>query len=231
MHTKTAFVDDVLMAREFRAGDFVRRTNYRSILVTPFVGRVVYSNTNTGVVMVQWPYGAVLEPPTELIKVGSLDFLPPLELDQAYSTYEKSLYSGTESKSKDDAKWRKSVASSIVSDFESLTMPVYRAACAAMNDGLNEVDAFVRLSSEFGDEYGFDTVKRTVSNLYSAGRRYALYWKESQRKYRRSRGETASGSYNCPRCKTGMTKRRYTHKADIRQCNACGFAIRGEDII
>lgn len=231
MKSHVAFVDDVLMSREFRTGDFVRRANTRNLLLTPFVGRVIYSNTNTGVVMVQWPYGPVLEPPTELVKVGSIDFIPPLELDQTYSTYERSLYSGNAKKEKEYSKWRKSLASSIVSEFESNTMPVYKMACEAMGSGLSEVECFTKVSSELGSQYGFDVVKRTVSNLYNQGRRLALYWRASERKYKASKREVASGSYICPKCHSAMKKTRFSHRQDLKQCYDCGFAILNADIL
>jgi hypothetical protein len=231
MHNKTAYVDNVQMAREFRAGDIVRRANYRDTLMTPYVGRVIYSNTETGVVMVQWPFGAYLEVPTELVRAGSVDFLPPLKLDQSYSTYEKSRYMNTEESAKSDEKWRKSLASDIVSDFESFTQPLYIKACQLFHDGVEEVTAANRLASECGHIYGFDTVDRTVKNLYGAGRRLALYWGNANRKYKRSQGEKATGIIKCPRCATKMYDRRYRQGKNIKQCRSCGFSIHSRDIM
>lgn len=226
-----SFVDDKMYSQEFSSGDVVRRTNIRDFVITPYVGRVLYSNTNTGVVMVQWPWGAVVEPPTELVKVGSNDFLPPLKLDSSYSTYEKSLYSSDPEKTKSDEKWRKSIASSIVTEYEVQTRPVYVAACKAFHDSVPEIEAVMRVASEYAEEFGFDTVRRTVGNLYGLGRRVALYWANSQRKYQTSRSEKMSGKMKCPRCSSKLSNRVYRANKSIMQCRGCGFSIHKRDII
>lgn len=228
-----AFVDDKLYSQEFASGDIVRRVNIRDYIITPYVGRVIYANYNTGIVMVQWPWGAVVEPPTELIKVGAgnHDFVPPLKLDTSYSTWEKESYGFTTDSVKADEKWRKSIASSIVSEYEHQTKPVYVAACKAYYDSVPEVEAITRIAAEYADEYGFDTVRRTVGNLYGLGRRVALYWKNSQRKYKTSQAERASGKLKCPRCSSRMANRIYRANRAIKQCRSCGFSIHNRDII
>jgi hypothetical protein len=180
--------------------------------------------------MVQWPWGAVSEPPAELVKVGSNDFLPPMKLDQSYSTWEKSKYTTSPEIEKDDTKWRKSVASTIVRDFERETFPVYRAACQAFHSGTSEMDAIVKISSSLGSEYGYDVVRRTVGNLYGLSRRIAIYWKNSQRQYQVSQSERATGRLSCPRCAGKLASRRYRANRDIMQCRACGFSIHQRDL-
>ena len=76
MH-KTAFVDNQLAARAFHTDDSVRKAGQRGLLLSPYVGRVVFSNTETGYVQVQWPWGVEQEVATELIKDTSGDLLPP----------------------------------------------------------------------------------------------------------------------------------------------------------
>jgi hypothetical protein len=110
-----AFVDDVAYAKEFRTGDLVRKSNIRDLIVTPFVGRVLYSNTATGKVSVQWPWGQEIESPTELVKAHTTD-VGFDNFDTSLSTWESARYKSVDEKS--DAKWRNGLASLIVDEFE-----------------------------------------------------------------------------------------------------------------
>lgn len=228
---RVAFVDDKLYAREFRTGDCVRKTGLRDFVLTPYVGRVLYSNTDTGVVQVQWPWGVENNTPSELVHDNSGDFGPPSHIDQSYSTYESSRWTSSPESEKNDAKWRSSLASSLVEEFESLTMPIYRAACKAWYDGTPELDALENLSGRFANSFGYDVVRRTVSNLYEHGRRVAIYWANSNRKYRATKSERDSGSLSCPRCASSLKPRVYRHGKRIMQCRACGFSIHNRDLM
>ena len=86
---RTAFVDDKLFAREFNSGDVVRKSGIRDLVLTPYVGRVIYSNADTGKIQVQWPWGVIEEVASELIHDTSGYFAPP-SMDQSYSTWESS---------------------------------------------------------------------------------------------------------------------------------------------
>lgn len=254
MRTRTAFVDDIQAAKDFATGDVVRRMGYRELLPGPFTGRVIYSNPHTGKVHVQWPWGAEEEPATELIRDLSGEVAVNMALDQIYSTWESSRLINGESADKADEKWRKSLlkndekwrkqmASSasvarlakIASAYEERTAPLWRAACKAWYDGLDSVQAFSIISRFHANEFGIDAIRVTVSNLYETARRpsarYALYWKDSGRKYKVTKREKDTGSIMCPRCRSAMKARTYRHQKKCLQCSGCGFAISPKDLI
>jgi hypothetical protein len=225
---RVAFVDDQLYAREFRTNDVVRKTGLRDFVLTPYVGRVLYSNHDTGVVSVQWPWGQELNSPTELVKDKSGDWSPPEKLDQAYSTWESTRWTADDDIIKKDAQWRKKLASSLVDEFEKLTLPVYKAACNAWYHQIPEVDAISRISSHFERDFGFDVVRRTVGNLYAQGRRIAIQWNKSSHKYQISQEEEETGQYGCPNCGTMMDSSLHPH---ILQCGACGAGFNRSTLV
>lgn len=224
-----AFVDDPLYAKEFRSGDIVRKAGVRNILLSPYVGRVLYSDTETGKVSVQWPWGVESESATELVKDASGDYVSPALTDQSYSTWESARWTSSPDIEKSDAKWR----SSLASDFERYTLPVWRAACYEWHNGTNEIEAVMRVSSEMSEDYGFDVVRRTVGNLYGLGRRLAIYWKDSKRRYKVTQREMSSGKHSCPRCGPGSILKPivYSHGEKILSCRGCGFSIHPTDLI
>jgi len=230
MH-RTAYVDDKLFAVEFRTGDTVRKSNIREFILTPFVGRVLFSNTDTGKVSVQWPWGAEQEDPTMLVKTATSEGLPPGSIDTSYDTWEKSRFTGDSASSKSDAKWRSSLASSIVSDFNKQTASVRQAAELAIYEGLDEATAGSRISSVFADKYGADCVASVVADVYEGARRFAIYRKDSSRKYQVSRSERAAGHLRCPRCASGLKNRTYRQGQTIKQCRNCGFSIANDDLV
>lgn len=259
MRTRTAFVDDIQAAKDFATGDVVRRMGYRELLPGPFAGRVLYSNPRTGKVHVQWPWGAEEEPATELIRDTSGDVPPNMAMDQLYSTWESARHTNGEAREKEDQKWfkdllkkddkwRKQLASvqdvpaeslprlvRIVARYERRTLPVWRAACKAWYDGYDEIQAFRLLSLAHADEFGYDAVRRTVSNLYEAAKspppHLALYWKDSGRKYKVTKREKESGNLTCPRCRSSLKPRTYRHNKTCLQCKGCGFAISPKDLV
>ena len=237
-----SFVDDKEYAKEFRTGDRVRKTGLRDFVLTPYAGRVLYSNTDTGVVSVQWPWGVENNAPTELVLELSGDYGYPVTTDQSYETWESSRWTSTEPDVDDvralpaadarDKKWRKSLSSVLVKEFELHTMPVYRAACKAWYDGVSEVNAIFRLSSEFSDKFGYDVVRRTVGNLYELGHRIAIYWGNSNRQYRVTQTEKSSGKLKCPRCAQTLKPRTFrANNRRLMQCRACGFSIHSRDLV
>lgn len=259
MRTRTAFVDDIQAAKDFATGDVVRRMGYRELLPGPFAGRVIYSNPHTGKVHVQWPWGAEEEPATELIRDLSGEVAVNMALDQLYSTWESSrLVNGEAAVKSDekwfkgllkkDEKWRKQVAAEvglsadsaariarIASSYEERTMPLWRAACKAWYDGLSAFGALRILSAAHSDEFGYDAVRLTVSNLYEAAKNppvhLALYWKDSGRKYKVTKRERQTGSITCPRCHDPMKPRTYRHQKKCLQCRGCGFTISPKDLL
>jgi hypothetical protein len=229
MGYRTAFVDDQLVARDFNTGDVVRKPGLNGRFMSPYVGRVLYSNTATGVVSVQWPWGQEQERASELIRDTSEDFIPS-SCDQSYSSWEGSRNINDPAVTKADEKWRNSLASRVVKQFELQTMPVYRAACKAAHYGLDEIEAYERISYALSDIYGDDTVRRTVANLYETGRRFAIYWKDSKRRYRVTQKEKTSGILYCPRCRGILKPRVYRAGQRVMLCGSCGFSIHPRDL-
>jgi hypothetical protein len=226
---RTAFVDEQLMARGFDTGDVVRRSGLRDAPIMPFVGRVLYAVPDTGVVVVQWPWGVANETPSELVKDISGDFVPVLA-DQSDHTWESERNKGGPA----EAKWRNALASRVAEIYEAKTLPIWRAACEAMYCGMDEVEAFIRMSAVFGAEYGQDAIRLTVSNLYEAGRRtykIALYWSDPKRRYKVTKKEKSTGKYACPRCKGMLRPRVFRQGQKTLNCKTCGFCIHPEDLL
>jgi ribosomal protein L37AE/L43A len=229
------------MAGGFATGDVVRKTGLRDFLFTPYVGRVLYSNPETGKVAVQWPWGAEQDSPTELIKDVSGDFVPSLGTDQSYSTWESARHTHDESATKDDEKWRKSLAyrvterhtvsKRIVARYEQKTLPIWRAACKAWYKGMDEFEAFKIVNASYGEVFGDDAVRLTIANLYGLGRRLALYWKNNKRQYQVTQKEKSSGKVICPRCKSILNPRVFRQGQKVLVCRTCGFSIAPEDLV
>ncbi len=231
MRSITSYVDDRLMSAEFGTGDVVRKTGLRDFVLTPYSGRVLYSNTETGKVYVQWPWGVEQESSTELVRFQSSDMIPPELADQSYSSWEGERHKDGKERAKSDEKWRKSLSSKIVESYESITLPLYRAACEAWHCGMSEIDTFVQMSSSFGEEYGQDAIRLTVSNLYESGRHLAIYWKDNKRRYKTTQQEKNSNKFGCPRCKGILKPRVYRQGRRILLCKTCGFSIHPRDLL
>jgi hypothetical protein len=228
MH-RTSFVDDQLIARDFNTGDVVRKAGLRDFVMSPYIGRVLYSNVDTGKVQVQWPWGAELETASELIRDTS-EYFAPSQADQSYSTWEGARNINSKPVQKADEKFRKSLASRAVDAYEDRTLPLWRAACEAWHCGMDEVETYFRMSSTFGPEYGQEAVRLTVSNLYELGRRVAIYWKNNKRRYKVTQQEKSSGKVSCPRCKGLLKPRVYRAGKKVLQCQDCSFVIHPKDL-
>ncbi len=231
MTGRFSFVDDQKAARGFSTDDIVKKPGNRGIWVSPYSGVVVFSNTKTGVVQVQWPWGVENEQASELINLGkdaALSSLYKEQYDTGYSTYERGVHSDSKEDLKKDEEYRKSI-SSIINKFEDKTYPVYLAACKAMHDGLDPISAFTRLS-KFSQYYGSNAVITTISNLYNKAERIAIYWKDSKRRYRTTRKEKSSGKYSCPRCREMLKPRVYRQGRSVLLCKNCGFTIHPKDL-
>lgn len=227
---RTAFVDEQLLAKGFNTGDVVRKAGPRDFVLSPYVGRVLFSNTETGTVSVQWPWGAEQEQPSQLV-VDKSEYYVPTNVDTSFHTWESERHRNDAQTMKDDQKWRRSVASRILTAYEKRTLPLWRAACEAWHCQMGEVEAYRGLIAAMGEDFGTDTVRRTVSNVYESGRRLAIYWKDSKRRYRVTQKEKSSGKYVCPRCRELLKPRVYRQGLRLLACKSCGFAIHPEDLI
>lgn len=246
---RVAFVDEVALAKEFATDDVVRKTTNRDVYYSPYVGRVLYSDHQTGKVMVQWPWGPEHEQPSELIRDASETLRPPVLLDQLPNTVERLQHSNSDANFKSDDKYRKSLAGTmtdkilaiynykrriarISSDFEKKTVPVKIAACKAFHSGMDEIDAYMKVSSQFASEFGSEPIRLVVSNLYEIARRYAIYWKDSNRRYKVTQQERQSGKLKCPRCGSLPLKPKvYSQGKRIMNCKSCGFSIAPQDLV
>lgn len=243
MRVTTAFVDEVAMARGFTTGDIVRKSDNRDFVMSPYVGRVLYSDLATGKISVQWPWGEQQESPVELTKDVSKDYVPPMDVDQGYATWEKSRWTAGKEVEKADAKWRKKLSSRVAdiwlhgtisqrvaAKYEQKTLPIWRDACHAWHCGAGEVEAFIGLDKRYSSEFGSDAVRLTVSNLYELGRRLALYWKDTKRRYKVTQREKTNGQVSCPRCKNELKPRVYRQGRRVLMCRTCGFTIHPIDL-
>lgn len=214
-----AFVDDRLYAKEFRTNDCVRKTGLRDFVLTPYAGRVLYSNPDTGVVVVQWPWGAENNTPTELVHDKSGDWGLPM-LDQSYKTWESERYSGTEVSSQADSRWRKSLAATVHNDYLRSVKPLYVACSRLVYDSISETQAPHYLSN-YRSRYGSTVINEVVKDVYSEAKRIAIKYTKSTNKYSVTAEEMEAG-LSCPRCSTSMGGQGQIKKVMI-QCPACGF--------
>jgi hypothetical protein len=229
MTARIAFVDDQLIARDFNTGDVVRKAGLRDFVLSPYIGRVIYSNVDTGKIQVQWPWGAELETASELIRDTS-GFFAITQADQSYSTWEGARNDGSDAAQKADQKFRKKLSSRVVDAYEDLTLPLWRAACEAWHCEMDEIETYFRMASVFGKEYGQEAVRLTVSNLYEHGRRLSIYWKNNKRRYKVTQKEKSSGKVVCPRCKGMLKPRVYRQGKRVLKCQGCSFIIHPSDL-
>ncbi len=228
MRPVMAFVDERALARNFKTGDVVQKASLRELLPAPYYGRVLFANAETGVVTVQWPWGAEQEYPSMLNPVLAKEVKSILDLNQWYSSWDAARH-GMYGDEPDPG--YSALSSKIAAAFEHKTLPLWRAACKLMHHGASEIEAFQSLSAEFGGEFGSDTVRRTAANLYETARRMAVYWHDSKRRYRVTRKERSSGMYTCPRCKSILKPRVFRQNQKVLACRGCGFTIHPEDLI
>lgn len=248
MQVKVSFIDEVALAKEFATDDCVRKTTHRDVYHSPYVGRVLYSDQQTGKVMVQWPWGPEHEQPSELIRDASEGALPPLLLDQLPLTVERQTHRNSDSDFKADLKYRKSLGTTtnrvahiheyeqrvrrIATRFEERTLPLKRATCLAFHSGQDEVQAFLSVSAKYASQFGTEPIRLTVSNFYEIARRVAIYWKDTNRRYKVTNKERAEGKLKCPRCgTTPMKPRAYRHGKKVLCCKSCGFTISPKDLV
>ncbi len=234
---RTAFVDDCLAARDYAPGDVVRKTDFRGFFPSPYSGRVIWSDPRNGTVQVQWPWGSEQESPTELYRDWSGDVAPPL-FNQTYETWDGQMLieAAMVAQGMKPAPKKASLASRVAARYEERTRPVWQAACRAHHSGIGEFDALRELLPRFASEFGPDAVRITVANLYGAhetlGSRIALYWKDTNRRYKVTQREKKSGKLKCPRCSGLRVKpRTYRQGKKVLQCNDCGFSISPKDLI
>jgi predicted RNA-binding Zn-ribbon protein involved in translation (DUF1610 family) len=233
---RVAFVDNVQAAKDFASGDVVRKTDFGGFFPSPYAGRVDYVDYRNGTVQVQWPWGNEQEQPTELIRDASGDFKPPVLLDQGYSTWVRSRFLDDANVQKEDTKWRKALASKVALQYEEETKPLWRAACQAHHDRIDEISAFKRLSSLFEDRFSNDAIKLTIANLYETGRNVpshlALYWKDRGRQYKVTQREKNVGKFKCPACGGwNVRPRTYRQNKKVLNCRDCGFSISPKDLL
>lgn len=233
---RVAFVDNVQAAKDFASGDVVRKTDFRGFFPSPYAGRVDYVDYRNGTVQVQWPWGNEQEQPTELIRDASNDFKPPVLLDQGYSTWVRSRFLNDTNVQKEDTKWRKALASRVALQYEEETKPLWRAACQAHHNGIDEISAFKKLSSLFEDRFSNDAIKLTIANLYETGRgiplHLALYWKDRGRQYKVTQREKNVGKFKCPACGGwNVRPRTYRQNKKVLNCRDCGFSISPKDLL
>jgi hypothetical protein len=223
-----AYIDERALARNFKPEMVVQKAGLRDLLPSPYYGRVLYSDIGNGIVVVQWPWGAEQDYPSELTPIFGDAAVGVMDFNQCGNTYNSDMYSGGNDKS------YAAMPARIASAYEQITLPVWRMACREMYRGVSEFEAFAHLSSQFSDEFGSDAVRRTIANLYNAARRMAAY--ATRRKYKVTGKERTSGIYGCPNCKTPMEYKTYTYNKNqkpmkVHVCPNCHKAIHPKDFI
>lgn len=207
-------IDDRLLSKQFSTGDIVRVTSDSGTFLSPFPGRVLYSNHESGVVVVQFPWGVEHAAASSLLIDYTEDYSAPVS-DTSYSTWEKARYSHQIA--------RKYMSGTII--------PLYRLACRNSYLGMTEMQSFADLQDKVGSIFTVDEIRGVVSSLMQAGRKLAIYRKEIGRKYKRTQSELQSGVSKCPRCKDSLHSRRSRQDEVVLICRSCGFCISPEDLI
>ena len=215
---RTAYVDNRLLARQFKSGDVVRKTDLIDTFAIPYVGRVIYSNPLTGHVMVQWPWGAEQATPADLLKDTSNDIEAPLFFDD-YSSYDKAMIMNVP------------MAQKIASKYNKCISRCYSCTCKAIHYGAGpdeSVKVFERLAAGLDEE-----VKSVLFNRLFNKSRLALYYKSSPRKYQMTRGEEMRKNASCPKCKSVMRPAKVSKNAHVFRCSnvECKFMIHPEDVL
>lgn len=234
-----SFVDERMVARDFHTGDPVRKAGARGLCLSPYVGRVVYSNTELGTVQVQWPWGSEQETPSELVRLSKeSEFLAP-EFDDSPNTWERSRHEDGKAVSKLNKAWLKKISSAVRSDdtnpvlasFENSNLPIKIAAFKAWHRESSEIEASMSIASHFSDSHTIDVVNQVVASVFADGHRLSIYWKDKKRQYKTTRREETSKVYSCPRCKGSLKPRTYRHADRILLCRSCGFSIHPGDLL
>lgn len=79
-------------------------------------------------------------------------------------------------------------------------------------------------------------IEGSIRRVAEAFVKKALYWGASDRKYRATKGELDSGSFNCPKCREhalrkAIYKRQEGRSEPLLGCPSCMFLIKRCDII
>ncbi len=225
---RTAFVDDQELSHSFKTGDVVRKAGIRGLFLSPYSGRVIYSNTDLGIVHVQWPWGPEQEVASDLIKDTSETLAPPV-IVQEPNTWESTRFVDSDEQIREDKKWRKSI-SSIVGKNERRIDNVIIQACKSFHHEFDDLESYMRLSSELYNEYSDDEIRSAISSVFDQASKVALYWGDSGRRYKTTQKERQTGFYTCPRCKGLLKPRTYRQGQRILLCRGCGFSIHPRDI-
>lgn len=228
MTIRTAFIDDKLAAQEFHTGDTVRKPGLSGIWISPYAGKVLWSNVNTGKVEVQWPWGAESESATELI-LSPNDHVAAPNYDQSYSSWEGVRNIDSPEVLKSDEKWRKSLASVLSTHLSQLKTVRYAACKYASNDAPEALTSYL-LSIKFSS-LDPEIINHEVNSVYSHGRRLAIYWKDTGRRFRVTQREQNSGILECPRCDGILKPRVYRQGRRVLLCRICGFIVRPKDLL
>ena len=249
MKNRLSFVDEVALAKEFATDDVVRKSTLRDTHLSPYAGRVLYSDHQTGKVMVQWPWGPEYEQPSELIRDASELIKPPLLLDQLPKTVERVQHQNSDDDFKLLEKYRKSLGADLVNRISSIydynnkidrisklyelyTKPIKIAVCKSFHLGHDSISTFKVVSSDLSDQFGTEPIRITISNFYGLANKLAIYWKDNGRRYKVTQNERATGKLKCPRCGASpLTPRTYRQGKRILNCKSCGFAISPEDLV
>jgi hypothetical protein len=216
MTTRLSFTDEPLLARGFKKGDVVRKIHPFFPGLSPYVGRVLASNSKTGTVWVQWAWGPEQESPSELVKKSDTGFDTPPgeEVSQLYSSWET----------------RNASERIILSHKKNLSVLL-----PSIFLGFHRGSTKGRISSvvfeKFSDSFTRESVQEAVDDVFSLSHKIAIYWKDSKRKYKVTKREINSKRVICPRCKGLLKPRSYTHQNKLLSCKNCGFAIHPGDLI
>lgn len=227
MHSRQAHIDYQKLAENFRRGDVVQKLDVRTNSgATQMIGQVTAVLRGIGYCDVEFAHGNERVAVEELVRLNpeELKILPPA-VDTSYSSYDIAKSRLEDSTSKNFNYARPRFATELVNQYfkklGSLWIEANRHAAA----GLNEVQTYQKIASQYGDRLSDYEVRDAVKYVF------ALYWHGSGRVFRRSKEEVKTGKMTCPKCKSILSKKSYKVNARLNICGACGFLVKDGDVL
>lgn len=215
MSNKLSYIDAQRLARDFRVGDTVLLPIYtRGNRYAPSLGVVTAVLDKIGFIDVETPFGNIRMSPENLVKEPNSDasYLEDTSLDT----------------------WERGQSKKLASRYsKDRLIPATMKAFELREEGLSEIEAYLRLSEANSHTHGDGEIKNAVSLAYDPGlmSKVAIYWKAKGRRYMPSKAEIESGCFNCPHCRAELQKTHYKKHTKLYVCPECLFTIRPKDML
>lgn len=153
----------VISPLDYRPGDHVKRV-YQ--FVTDLVGVVTHLLPKSNKVAVQWAHGNELHNPEEIYIVSKTNFPTTVKLDTSYDSWEFRQSEKTYGLGLPKRPKAHDVAHKVASKFSEKISFICDEAFICKKASLNDVQAFIKLSSKYKGEVGDETIKYAIHLVY-----------------------------------------------------------------